>query len=481
MSLSPYYADDLNIFNSSEFPRELLNSPSHGEQYILVVGPDLLKWEEAHSHGHRHTYLGWLLEEIVSWCVQKDVIQQQDIIDELRTLLSNGALVPAGYKIEEYLAAQQQKQECLRAVLHSHNQVKEIHYHLARIPFRGFITTSYDTCIETAYTEIQHNQLHKFCKTSLSKTVEACRNKQPFILKLYGDLDDPDSIKLGHRLLTGLYAEDVREQLRQLFSEAPTIFIGFDDADGDLTVLPSLVKDGRIVHQRHSARVAEQVKSGNLIEISGYAESAPETLSHNEMLFAVRTPAHDTKATRQGVSPTPSTPADTEQDSQEESQQDHKRRIDVCIFYAPKDEEYKEEIEIILNGLKNKEGKPFEIVYMSWAMGESSGYTTDRKDPLMSKQLVILLISRSFLGSLHYNKKQMQKVVKRHRQRAWISPILVSACNWRGTQFDSLEEYILPKNKIPIAIWRSLGKDEGEAYLEISESLEKAFDYLAFC
>jgi len=75
----------------------------------------------------------------------------------------------------------------------------------------------------------------------------------------------------------------------------------------------------------------------------------------------------------------------------------------------------------------------------------------------------------------------MQKVVKRHRQRAWISPILVSACNWRGTQFDSLEEYILPKNKIPIAIWRSLGKDEGEAYLEISESLEKAFDYLAFC
>ena len=112
------------------------------------------------------------------WCVQKNVIQQQDIIDELRTLLSNGALVPAGYKIEEYLAAQQQKQECLRAVLHSHNQVKEIHYHLARIPFRGYITTSYDTCIETAYTEIQHNQLRKFYKTSLSKTIEACRNKR---------------------------------------------------------------------------------------------------------------------------------------------------------------------------------------------------------------------------------------------------------------------------------------------------------------
>jgi len=65
MRLSPYHADDLNIFNSSEFPRELLNSPSHGEQYILVLGPDLVKWEEAHSHRRRHTYLRWLLEEMV--------------------------------------------------------------------------------------------------------------------------------------------------------------------------------------------------------------------------------------------------------------------------------------------------------------------------------------------------------------------------------------------------------------------------------
>ncbi len=471
MAPSFYHIDQLDISNNLDFPRELLNSPSYSENSILVVGPDLVKREAVYSYGHGSTYLGCLFEGMVEWCIQEKVIQGQDIVHDLHTLLHNDALVPLGYRIEEYLAIQQQKEQCLRAVLYRHNQVRKIHYDLTHIPFRGYITTNYDTCIETAYAETQHRHLCKFYKPSLSQAVDACRKKQPFILKLYGDLDDVDSIKLGHRSLTGLYAEDVREQLQQLFSEAPAIFIGFDDTDGDLTVLRSFVKEGSIVYQRHPKRVPEKVERDDLLKRSDYEESTPisKTFSHDEMLLTVRNPPRDTKEASRRTSPATFSSPDTGQDSQ--------KVITVCIFYAPKDKKYKDGIEEVLRALNNKIGQIFVIDYKSWAMGESLGYTTDIKNPLMSKQLIILLISTSFLGSPHYDKEQMQKVVKRHQKRAWISPILVRSCDWRGTQFDSLEEYILPRNKIPIADWRPQDK----AYLDISRNLAKAFDYLACC
>ena len=57
----------------------------------------------------------------------------------------------------------------------------------------------------------------RFYPSSIDQVVKASQKKQPFILKLYGDLDEIDSIKFGHRQLTGLYSEDVREQLPDTF------------------------------------------------------------------------------------------------------------------------------------------------------------------------------------------------------------------------------------------------------------------------
>jgi hypothetical protein len=257
MSLPFFHKDHIDISIHLDFPSELLNLPASSENYILIIGPDLVRREAVPSQGHTHTYLQHLLKGMVVWCTQNKVIQDQDIIHDLHVLLHNGALVPLAYSIEEYLAAAQLKEQCLKAVLNPYSQAEAIHYWLTRFPFRGYITTSYDTCIETAYEETQQGQLGKFYQTSLAHAVDASRKKQPFILKLYGDLAEPDSIKLGHRLLTGLYAEDVRQQLRQLFFETPAIFIGFDDADEDLTALQSLVVDGYNGLQKHSSRAKE--------------------------------------------------------------------------------------------------------------------------------------------------------------------------------------------------------------------------------
>lgn len=465
MSLPLFHTDPLDISDYLDSPSNLLSLHASSENTILIVGPDLLKWETSPDQG----YMERLLKGMVEWLTQKEIIQDRDIVHELHTLLHNGALVPLAYTIEEYLATTQSKKRCLKTVLFPDNQVKKIHCELIRIPHRGYITTTYDTSIESAYAQNWHSKLRKFYLPSLAQVTETSQKKQPFILKLYGDLDEPDSIRLGHRLLTGLYAEEVREQLRQLFSETRAIFIGFDEADEDLTALQNLVKDGYIVHQINPTSIVEQVAS------------IPRTLSQKELLLAVNTLPRATTATRKRTTSRASTPPGTQQDSREETQRIYKIPIDVGIYYAPKDESYKDEIETLLNSLKTKEGKPYEIDYKSWAMDDPLSYKSDRGTPLLSKKLVILLLSRHFFGSKYYNVEYMRKVVKRHQQGALICPILVSTCDWRGRQFDSLEEDMLPKRDTSIAALISQGKDEGEVYKMISNGLEYALGKLAGC
>lgn len=290
MSLPFFHKDHMDISNHLDFPSELLNLPTSSENCILVVGPDLVRREAAPVQGYTYTYLERLLEGMVEWCTQKKVIQEQNIVHDLHTLLHNGAFVPLGYRIEEYLATTQLKEQCLRTALYSHNQVRKIHCDLVRIPHRTYITTTYDTCIESAYAQVWHSKLSKFYLSSLAQVVESSQKKQPFILKLYGDLDEPNSIRIGHRLLTGLYAEDVREHLRKLFSETLSIFIGFDDADRDFAVLQSLVTDSYIVHQKHPTRSRElfdgiTTKAGDQSSDDIVHESFPENLSPGLVIF----------------------------------------------------------------------------------------------------------------------------------------------------------------------------------------------------
>jgi SIR2-like domain len=479
MPLSPYPTDYVDILTNSDFPGELLNAPYSGENYLLVVGPNITQSVIARDHqpGHIDTYLGWLLDRMVTWCIQEHVVQQQDTINDLRALLENEALIPAAYRIEEYLATKQEKQQCLRAILHPHNQVRAIHYFLTRISFRGFITTSYDTGIETAYEEIQHSQLRKFYKPSLSEAIHASRKKQPFILKLYGDLNSTDSIHLGHRLLTGLYAENDREQLRELFAGVSTLFIGFEDTDPDLNVLKNLTQDRVIIHPEYPDLVLEPE------EIAGYDLLETGTAARNatvlcELLIPTKTvPAIDKlqKGKKEANRHAPDTPSDAfnaERENEEEKQHEDKTPITVFIFYDLEDKEYKDKLEKIVRNLSNKE-IPFEIQCKSGALGESLGYKTGVKDPLQVSELVILLISMDFLGSDYYDKKQIQEVIDRHNDSndsGWVCPILVRKSDWEGTQFDEVKMFILPQNHIPISKWG----DADDAYFEISGSLTYA-------
>src|SRR5206468_1749875 len=106
--------------------------------------------------------------------------------------------------IEEYVSNKLQQQQCLKEVLLCDQaEVSDIHRLIAGIPFRAYLTTNYDTFIEAAFSEKKGYALEKFYRSSMQDAIKTYENKQPFILKLHGDIDHPNSINLGDRTFKG--------------------------------------------------------------------------------------------------------------------------------------------------------------------------------------------------------------------------------------------------------------------------------------
>lgn len=139
-------------------------------------------------------------------------------------------------------------QQCLRSVLlYDQAKVSQIYRHIVTIPFRAYLTTSYDTFIEDAYLLVHGHRLNTFTGTSIHIALEEYREGRPFVLKLHGDIDNPASINLTDRLYkqrlgsTNVY----RDGLQLLISRASLLITGFEKADFEVKVIETLLHEFR--------------------------------------------------------------------------------------------------------------------------------------------------------------------------------------------------------------------------------------------
>lgn len=96
------------------------------------------------------------------------------LLNELRQLLSKrDALFSLGYVLEEYLSDKAEIQRCLKDILQHIAHSSNLQQQLIHLPFRGFISTTYDITIETEYEQIYHKELPKFYGSSLQNTLDA--------------------------------------------------------------------------------------------------------------------------------------------------------------------------------------------------------------------------------------------------------------------------------------------------------------------
>ncbi len=132
----------------------------------------------------------------------------------------------------------------------------------------------------------------------------------------------------------------------------------------------------------------------------------------------------------------------------------------VFIFYSKKDEEFREVLEDRLIYLRNLK------VIESWRDRQLVGrkWDGDMYPLLDSADIILLLISPSFLSSDFCRSQDIERAIARHKEGiAKVIPIMIYPIrNWAKTQFAELE--VLPKDGLPILDWPR----EEEAFLDIA-------------
>ena len=117
--------------------------------------------------------------------------------------------------------------------------VKPTHTHrsLVEIPFRGILTTNYDTLIEGAYTLLTEGRIPPvITQEDLDRVPNPLRTKGEFVFKIHGDINRPDTIVLGsHDYQEALFRRPgYRSFLETAFTVNTVLFVGFGLEDPDL-------------------------------------------------------------------------------------------------------------------------------------------------------------------------------------------------------------------------------------------------------
>jgi hypothetical protein len=169
---------------------------------------------------------------------------------ELHELVTRGYLIETGQELQEILDAPTLRQ-CLGQIILCDNQARigVAHRFIAKLPFRAILTTNYDEFIEGAFWAERGISLPKFYQRTLAGVLEEFNGRRPFLLKLHGDVNDPESIVLGYRSYERLMYDDntYRYCLETLFGTSSVLFVGFGGSDPDLESILSRVAafDGR--------------------------------------------------------------------------------------------------------------------------------------------------------------------------------------------------------------------------------------------
>jgi hypothetical protein len=410
-------------------------------------------------------YLRNLLERMLEWCNAKQLIAPQGSSYKLKDLFNQSSLYKAALQVEEQLVEQSDKQTCLKEAL-SQDRVplKQIYDLLVQIPFRAYISTSYDTFIEDEYQRIKDpSKLTKFYRPSINKAIEAYQKKEPFILKLHGDIDEDnrEQIILSDRASSSSagnmisYPNDLRKVLSDSYTSI--LLIGFDKADPDLEELKRLINNQRAV------------KCWMLVPNGHLSLSEIEQLQKDDGITAIEysglAELKDFFKTLDRVSST-------------------SRPTKIYISYSLADEAMKEKLS------KHLKVMSFPGLNVEWLEGDIGA--GEEKEPeilnrLKTADIILVLVSVEYLFSLKevadgnnaISKSEieleMTNAVQRHTNgKARVIPVILRPCEWKDTEFFAKLQ-VLPKAKKGDSIKAvSSWPRPDEVYLEIARAIKTA-------
>ena len=144
--------------------------------------------------------------------------------------------------------------------------------------------------------------------------------------------------------------------------------------------------------------------------------------------------------------------------------------IRVFYSYAHGDERLRKKLETHL-GLLQQQG-----LIASWHdrnISAGTEWAQEISDNLNTAQIILLLVSASFLASQYCYSREMMRALERHEDgNARVIPIILRPVYWENAPFSKLQ--VLPKDAKPITKWAN----QDEAFLDVVKGIRDAIEAL---
>jgi len=149
--------------------------------------------------------------------------------------------------------------------------------------------------------------------------------------------------------------------------------------------------------------------------------------------------------------------------------------IKIFISHVEDDEKYLKELQKHLKAMQNQYLKQnYKIII--WHSGDvipGQDWKKKIEDHLAQAHIILLLVSIEFLNSDLCRNIQIQPALKRQEAgEAWVIPVILSPCDWKGEDFGHLQH--VPPGKRTIVEWRPRAR----AYVNVIEGIRRAIDHL---
>lgn len=135
----------------------------------------------------------------------------------------------------------------------------------------------------------------------------------------------------------------------------------------------------------------------------------------------------------------------------------------LFFSYSHKDEELRNELEVHLSMLKR------QGLIRAWhdrRIGAGTNVHTSISEELESADIVLLLISASFLASDYCYDNEMSRALERHRQgTARVIPVILHPCDWLSSPFGELRA--TPLDGKPVSMFAN----QAEALTQIAKDI----------
>ncbi len=144
--------------------------------------------------------------------------------------------------------------------------------------------------------------------------------------------------------------------------------------------------------------------------------------------------------------------------------------IEVFISYSHKDEDLRQELVEHLSTLQRQQ------VIAGWhdrQIVAGQEWTGQIDDHLNSANVILLLVSASFIASNYCYDNEMTRAIERHDAgEAVVIPVILRACDWQGAPFSRLQA--LPRDARPI----TSQPNRDEAFAEVARGIRAAIERL---